>query len=60
MTNWIVYQCDLIKPLCPPRNERPVEEGFPTAMEAMERADELKRSYPQWSYTVGGTEMRAQ
>lgn len=56
MTNWIIYRCDRIKFGCAPQNEQPVEDGFRTAMKAMDRANELQRADSQHSYTVGGTE----
>lgn len=53
-TTWNVYECDPIRRGERPQNERLIESGFIHAMDAMDRANELRRANPSKSYTVGG------
>jgi hypothetical protein len=48
-----VCQCDLIRRLGAPQNERMLETGFATAGKAMDRANELRRADRHHSYLVG-------
>lgn len=50
---WIVYRCDRIGRGETPKNEVEVARAV-TASEAYEKANELRRSDRQHSYTVGG------
>ena len=51
--NWGVYECDRIKRGETPQNERLIGLGYDRPGDAMDRANELKRTNPGRSYTVG-------